>query len=88
MKGYFAWSFLDNFEWATGFTSSFGINFVDNENGRNDTPNFQHTGLRISSKKIEQFVFLVGLFVIVFLVLIALRLDSKFCHCTCFLFSE
>ncbi|WCJ27194.1 Beta-glucosidase 12 [Euphorbia peplus] len=33
VKGYFGWSLLDNFEWSSGFTSRFGINFVDYKNG-------------------------------------------------------
>ncbi|XP_028801510.1 beta-glucosidase 12-like [Neltuma alba] len=32
VKGYFAWSLLDNFEWANGYTVRFGINFVDYKN--------------------------------------------------------
>ncbi|KAJ0096247.1 hypothetical protein Patl1_17273 [Pistacia atlantica] len=34
VKGFFAWTLLDDFEWASGFTLRFGINFVDFSNGR------------------------------------------------------
>ncbi|KAJ8760062.1 hypothetical protein K2173_010918 [Erythroxylum novogranatense] len=33
VKGFFAWSLLDNFEWDSGYTVRFGINFVDYKNG-------------------------------------------------------
>ncbi|XP_059429569.1 beta-glucosidase 12-like isoform X2 [Corylus avellana] len=33
VKGYFAWSLLDNFEWNSGYTVRFGINYVDYKNG-------------------------------------------------------
>ena len=29
LKGYFLWTFLDNFEWASGFTRRFGLHYTD-----------------------------------------------------------
>ena len=29
LKGYFAWSLFDNFEWASGYSLRFGINYID-----------------------------------------------------------
>ncbi|OWM85336.1 hypothetical protein CDL15_Pgr021091 [Punica granatum] len=33
LKGYLAWSFLDDFEWAEGYTARYGLTFIDYKNG-------------------------------------------------------
>jgi len=34
LKGYFLWSFMDNFEWASGYSKRFGIHYVDYSTGK------------------------------------------------------
>jgi beta-glucosidase len=38
IRGYFAWSLLDNFEWAEGYETRFGVCYVDYENGQKRYP--------------------------------------------------
>ncbi|XP_042480080.1 beta-glucosidase 13-like [Macadamia integrifolia] len=38
VKGYFAWSLFDNFEWNAGYTVRFGINYIDYRHERKRYP--------------------------------------------------
>lgn len=47
INGYFAWSLLDNFEWAEGYTKRFGIVYVDFDS--------QERILKASARALQQF---------------------------------
>ena len=37
VKGYMAWTLMDNFEWGSAYSTPYGIHFVDFENNPNLT---------------------------------------------------
>ncbi|KAI3872508.1 hypothetical protein MKX03_004571 [Papaver bracteatum] len=51
VRGYFAWSLLDNFEWSSGYTVRFGINYVDYKNGLKRYPKSSATWFKNFLKK-------------------------------------
>ncbi|PIA43739.1 hypothetical protein AQUCO_01800058v1 [Aquilegia coerulea] len=54
LRGYFAWSFLDTFEWVAGYTARFGINFVDYETMDRHPKNSFHWFKKFLLKPIEK----------------------------------
>ncbi|KAL0308899.1 UNVERIFIED_CONTAM: Beta-glucosidase 12, partial [Sesamum radiatum] len=48
VKGFFAWSLLDNFEWGSGYTQRFGICYIDYKNNLTEFPKSHLSGSRIS----------------------------------------
>ena len=55
MKGYFAWSLLDNFEWGNGYTVRFRINFVDYNDGYKRYPKTSAHWLRSSLRNENEY---------------------------------
>ncbi|KAM7502660.1 hypothetical protein LguiB_001564 [Lonicera macranthoides] len=51
VRGYFAWSILDSFEWASAFSSRFGNNFVDYDNNLARYPKLSSGWLRFLLQK-------------------------------------
>ncbi|MCL7023441.1 hypothetical protein MKW94_011147 [Papaver nudicaule] len=51
VRGYFAWSLLDNFEWSSGYTVRFGIHYVDYKNGLKRYPKSSATCFKSFLKK-------------------------------------
>ncbi|OWM73454.1 hypothetical protein CDL15_Pgr026553 [Punica granatum] len=51
IKGYFAWSFLDSFEWNSGYTVRFGINYIDYLNGLKRYPKYSASWFKSFLKK-------------------------------------
>ncbi|CAK9146796.1 unnamed protein product [Ilex paraguariensis] len=51
VMAYFAWSMLDNFEWATGYNVRFGLTFVDYQNGQKRYPKHSAEWVKVFLKK-------------------------------------
>jgi beta-glucosidase len=54
VRGYFLWSFIDNFEWAHGFTKRFGCVYCDYTDGRR-VPKDSYFFLRDAAAGYEEF---------------------------------
>src|SRR5262245_24473582 len=50
VRGYFAWSFLDNFEWGFGFTKRFGLVHVDYATQRRTVKDSGHWYARLAAE--------------------------------------
>ncbi|KAF8908633.1 beta-glucosidase 1A [Gymnopilus junonius] len=53
INSYFAWSLLDNFEWADGYTTRFGVTYVDYETQRRYPKDSAHFLKEWFSKHVE-----------------------------------
>ena len=51
VRGYFAWSLMDNFEWQSAYTQRFGLHYVDFED--DDRPRTQKASANFYSELIE-----------------------------------
>ncbi|KAI4988038.1 hypothetical protein ZWY2020_029668 [Hordeum vulgare] len=61
VRDYFAWSLLDNWEWAAGYSSRFGLYFVDYNDKLKRYPKSSVSGSRASSPPAEVELLVVGL---------------------------
>jgi len=53
VRGYSAWSLMDNFEWAEGYTTRFGVTYVDYKGGQKRHPK---KSAREISKIFDQYI--------------------------------
>ncbi|KAL5976895.1 hypothetical protein ACLOJK_021231 [Asimina triloba] len=54
VRGYFAWSLMDNFEWIYGYTTRFGLTFVDYKNDLKRHPKLSALWFKKFLKKSQQ----------------------------------
>ncbi|KAK3015482.1 hypothetical protein RJ639_005787 [Escallonia herrerae] len=51
VRGFFAWSIFDNFEWNSGYTSRFGVNYVDFKDGLKRYPKLSAQWFKVFLQK-------------------------------------
>ena len=54
VKGYFHWSFIDNFEWAEGFSKKFGLVHVDYATGERTPKKSAHWYKKVIDTNVEE----------------------------------